>query len=474
MTKVELFNPIGGSRLNRHFSYNRNALIRVSHVSRLSRALVFLFVLSLQGNHLFAQGQPYTSYLVGNQNDVVTNPAGGVCLMGGATEDDNAMKWFLQRANGGDVLVLRATGANGYNTYLYSDLGIPVNSVETIVCNNAQAGSDPYVVQRIQQAEAIWFAGGDQWTYISYWRNTPVEAAINQSIVQRNIVLGGTSAGMAIQGKYYFSAQNGTITTPAALANPYNVNATVDSTSFLENSYLSNTITDTHFDNPDRKGRLVSFLARIATDYGVFANAIACDEYTAVCIDTAGIARVFGGFPNYDDVAFFVQSNCELTDRSPENCTPGTSLDWNLNGLAIKVYRILGDSSGSGTFDLNTWQAGSGGDWLNWYVDNGSFFEQIGSPINCLPLSVSQSDNSPAWELFPNPTANQLSIRSPMLGNEEQDLCLLNTLGQTVYRTRVFSRETVTLDLSSFNSGLYLIQIQSENRILYGGRIVKQ
>ena len=55
--------------------------------------------------------------------------------MGGATEDDNAMKWFLQRANGGDVLVLK-TGSNGYNAYFYSELGIPLNSVETIVCNN--------------------------------------------------------------------------------------------------------------------------------------------------------------------------------------------------------------------------------------------------------------------------------------------------------------------------------------------------
>ena len=43
-------------------------------------------------------------------------------MMGGATEDDNAMKWFLERANGGDVLILRASGSDGYNQYLYSQL----------------------------------------------------------------------------------------------------------------------------------------------------------------------------------------------------------------------------------------------------------------------------------------------------------------------------------------------------------------
>lgn len=197
-------------------------------------------------------GQSYTSYLTGSATDIVTNPSGGVCLMGGATEDDNAMKWFLQRANGGDILVLRTTGSNGYNSYLYTGLGVTVNSVETIVCNNALASSDPYVIQRIQQAEAIWFAGGDQWTYINYWRNSPVDSAINQAIQQKNIVIGGTSAGMAIQGKYYFSAQYGTVTSAAALSNPFNSLVTVDSSAFINNNFLDNTITDTHFDNPDR------------------------------------------------------------------------------------------------------------------------------------------------------------------------------------------------------------------------------
>jgi cyanophycinase-like exopeptidase len=129
-------------------------------------------------NSFLTFSQNYTSYFTGNSTDLVTNPQGGICLMGGASEDDNAMKWFLERANGGDVLVLRATGADGYNDYLFSGLGINVNSVETIVCNNTNASSDAYVINKINQAEAIWFAGGNQWTYISYWRNSPVSQAI--------------------------------------------------------------------------------------------------------------------------------------------------------------------------------------------------------------------------------------------------------------------------------------------------------
>jgi cyanophycinase-like exopeptidase len=247
------------------------------------KLLFLLFPLFL---NYIAFSQSYTTYFTGNSTDVVTSPFGGVCIMGGATEHDEAMKWFLEQANGGDILVLRTSGSNGYNNYLYSQLGIGVNSVETIVFNNATASNDAYVLQQIQNAEAIWFAGGDQWNYVSYWRNTPIDSLINLALVNKKIVIGGTSAGMAIQGGYYFSAENGTVTSATALNNPYDFDVTVDSTKFLDNDYLGDVITDTHYDNPDRKGRHITFLARIFMDYGVQAKGIACQEYTAVCIDT--------------------------------------------------------------------------------------------------------------------------------------------------------------------------------------------
>ncbi|MFN3875489.1 MAG: Type 1 glutamine amidotransferase-like domain-containing protein, partial [Flavobacteriales bacterium] len=99
-----------------------------------------------------------------------------------------------------------------------------MNSVETIVCHNASVSNEPYVQQRIQQAEAIWFAGGDQWDYVSCWQGTPVDSLVRLAITQRNIAIGGTSAGMAILAGYRFTAQFGTVTSQAALNNPYAVN----------------------------------------------------------------------------------------------------------------------------------------------------------------------------------------------------------------------------------------------------------
>lgn len=401
--------------------------------------------------------QNYISYFTGNSADLVTNPQGGICLMGGASEDDNAMKWFLERANGGDVLVLRATGSDGYNSYLYSGLGINVNSVETIVCNNTNASSDAYVINKINQAEAIWFAGGNQWTYINYWRNSPVSQAINLAIQERNIVIGGTSAGMAIQGKYYFSAENGTVTSNTATLNPYANTVTVDSTAFIQNEILQNVITDTHFDNPDRKGRLVSFLARIYTDYGVSGYAIACDEYTAVCVDAVGQARVFGGFPSYDDNAYFIQVNCELTNPDPEICSPGNALTWNHNGEAVKAFKIKGNATGSNIFDLNLWESSSSGTWYNWSVANGVFQETVGTEPNCQGLGVNQEMEENQVFFYPNPVNDKftISVTSTLIG---ESFRIIDELGKVVKMGEINALKTEVL-MNGIESGIYSVVI---------------
>lgn len=343
--------------------------------------LIYWFLLMAMATELSAQS--FTSYFTGNTNNVTTQSAGGICMMGGATENDNAMRWFLQQANGGDVLVLRASGSDGYNNYLYAELDVDVNSVETIVFHSAEASNDFYVQMRINQAEAIWFAGGDQWNYVQYWKDSPVETAINQAIIERNVVIGGTSAGMAILGSHYFSAQNGSISSAAALMNPYHNSLSIGADDFLHINVLQNTITDTHYDNPDRRGRHVCFMARMFTDYGIDALGIACDEYTAVCLQD-GIARVFGSYPSYDDNAYFIQSNCELNNRSPELCISGQALTWNRDGKALRVYRVKGTSNGDNFFEWsNQYTETGGGEWLYWYVNNGIFYETQGEGYNC-------------------------------------------------------------------------------------------
>jgi len=401
-------------------------------------------------------GQNYTSYYLGNTSDVVTTPKGGVCLMGGATEHDEAMKWFLQQADGGDVLVLRATGSNGYNDYMLNQLGISINSVETIVCNNANASQEAYLQQKINQAEAIWFAGGDQWTYISYWRNTPVDSLVNKAIAERNVVVGGTSAGMAIMGDYYFSAENGTVTSGQALTNPYNSLMTISNEPFIVNQHLSNVITDTHYDSPDRKGRHVTFLSRIMQDYQAVGKGIACDEYTAVCIDTLGFCKIYGDYPTYDEDVYFIQPNCELSDLTPETCIISTPLTWNRGGQALKVYHAKGTTFGTQTFDLTDWTTGTGGAWEYWYVENGALTQTGGTSPDCGLANISNVEEM-LISVYPNPVSgNEIT-----LDNLSQFNWIIKDLHGKTYSTASNGNQ---IDVSNLSNGIYLLNISSDKK----------
>ncbi len=401
---------------------------------------------------LVAAAQGYTSYFTGNVANVATQPSFGVCLMGGATEHDNAMKWLLQQADGGDVVVLRATGSDGYNDYLYSELGINVNSVETLVITSVAGATNPYVLNKVANAEMIWLAGGDQYNYVSFFRDNALGHLLNEHVAVKHYPIGGTSAGMAVLGGYYFSAQNGSITSATATSNPYASNMTIGAGDFMTVPFLESVITDTHFDNPDRRGRLSAFMARITQDYDVRSFGIACNEYVAVCVDETGLARVYGDYPNYQEFAYFVQSGCS-GDFGPELCSAGQPLTWNYEGTALKVYRVPGTMTGQHYFKLNDWQTGSGGTWLHWKVTDGAFLQTSGTPTTCA-LSVGEEE-VPMAELYPNPFGDVLAIE--MAGAEPGEIKAYSMLGRLVYQGR--TQGTANLDTTSWPSGLYIIEL---------------
>lgn len=425
------------------------------------KTTVFHIILFLILTPLNLFSQSFTSYFTGNVTDVVTKPAGGICLMGGATENDEAMKWFLSRSLNGDILVLRASGSDGYNNYMYNELGIPLNSVETIVFNNRSASGESYIHKKIKQAEAIWIAGGDQWDYVSFWRNTAVDSLINDAIISRHIVMGGTSAGMAIQGGFYFNARRGTVTSEEALSDPYNSRVTVDSARFLKNFYLRNVITDTHYDDPDRRGRHVAFMARIMTDWGIEARGIASDAYSAICIDTAGLAHCYGDYPGDNDFLYFLQTNCESAHRGPETCIQGNPLEWNRNSEAIKVYKVNGTPTGENTFNLKDWKSGSGGAWENWYTSGGVLFNSEGSALDCTGTTgIDPGLKEPEILVYPNPAPGgcfHIELPDGRIGK----VIILDVNGRIVKTIEGSSMDHETIDAAELPAGLYLLLVET-------------
>ena len=400
----------------------------------------------------FCQG--YTSYFTGNTTNITTIPEFGVCLMGGATEHDNAMRWLLQKANGGDVVVIRATGSNGYNDYLYSQLGVTVNSVETLVITSTVGATSQYVLDKVANAEMIWFAGGNQYNYVSYFKDNALEDVINNHINVKHAPIGGTSAGMAILGSNYFSAQNGSITSAQALANPYNSLATLGN-NFLNIPILNNVITDTHYDNPDRKGRHSSFLAKLKTDYNQNFYGIASNEYVAVCIGNDGNAHVYGDYPNYQEFAYFIQPNCNNTSAI-ENCQNGQALTWNNNGEALKVYKVPGTMNGTNFFNITNWQSnvGTGGSWENWSINNGVFSSLATVAPNC-NLGI-ENFNANKFKILPNPFTDFLKIDSEIANGTIQ---IFNCLGKLVFEKN--KQSITTIDTSTFSKGIYFVKISS-------------
>lgn len=304
------------------------------------------------------------SYLTGSASDVNTTTTAGLVLMGGSTDVDAAIAWFLTRSGGGDVVVIRSSGADGYNSYMYNM--VPVNSVETIIIDSRLKADLPSVSQRIQNAEALFIAGGDQWNYVNYWKNTATESAINYLINTKQVPVGGTSAGLAILGQAYYSAEKGSVTSAQALGNPFHRYVTIGHSDFVNAPYLQNLITDSHYSQRDRQGRHISFMARLMNTMG-FANikGLGVDEQTAVCIDQNGIAKVYG-----INNAYFLSN----TSLGAETCISGSPLTWDRNGQAIKAYKILGSTSGNGSVDMTNWNNVSGGISYFYYVVNGVLF----------------------------------------------------------------------------------------------------
>ncbi|MEO5790368.1 MAG: T9SS type A sorting domain-containing protein [Gelidibacter sp.] len=409
------------------------------------KKITFLFLLSFQA--LFAQN--YTEFLTGNATDVTTNHLSGIVLMGGNIDQREAMKWFLAQANGGDVLVLRASGADGYNNFMYSQLGVTINSVRTFVINNAAGALDPYVLEKVANAEAIWFAGGDQYDYVKYFKGNAMEDALNTFINTKKGVIGGISAGLAIMGSSYFSAEFGSIESAGALLNPYHPAIALGYNDFLKIPFMEDVITDSHFAQRNRQGRLSVFLARFAKDNNRRSFGIGCDEDTAITVDSDGKASVYG-----PGSAYFLQANC-TTNFAPEVIVKFQPLTWNRGGEAMKVYKVSGTTAGTNYFDLSDWQTGNGGIWQNWAVNAGVLSMVAGTNPECEKLSTPDFENFTV-EVYPNPVSDKIFLKSK---SPVQSVKLYNVLGKQFSTT--LSHDN-TIDVSNLSSGLYILKLSSE------------
>jgi cyanophycinase len=285
-------------------------------------------------------GKPYGYAVVGDPTDVVL-PAPAqptLVLMGGGPDVDAAFQWMIRKGGGGNFVILRARGTDAYNPYVYAMGG--VTSVETIIISSREAASDPFVLARIRGADALFIAGGDQSDYVNLWKGTPVQTAI-EALASRNVPIGGTSAGLSVMSKFAFSALSGSITSDAALANPFDRAITLER-NFLTLPDMGGLIADPHLDARDRMGRLITFMARIVNDgWSGSVHGLGVDVETALLVEGGTATRVGSG-------AVYFLSTVGL----PEVCKAKTPLTYR----NIATQRL----SGAGSFDLRNWASYQG------------------------------------------------------------------------------------------------------------------
>ncbi len=293
----------------------------------------------------FADAATYQYFRLGNSQDVQTKTDPGTAMMGGGTDLDEAFRWLCNKGNGGDFLILRATGDDDYDPYVKGLC--KANSVSTLIIPDRQAAEDPKVAEIIRQAEVVFIAGGDQANYVRGWQGTPVEEAINANIAQGKPI-GGTSAGLAVQGQFVYGClkdkpDDKDLASTDVLPNPYFDRVTLVK-DFLKVPHLENLLTDSHFAKRDRMGRSLGFLARIMQDgWSNSPREVAIDEKSAVLVEGDGKAIVVGTGKG----AYFMHPA-----ERPDVCKDGIALTFR----NVSVYRL----AAGGHFDLNSW-SGEGG-----------------------------------------------------------------------------------------------------------------
>jgi cyanophycinase len=316
----------------------------------------FLFVIFLLlFLQTFASAASYKYKRIGNTLDAETHIDPGAALMGGGTDQDEAFRWLCSKGNGGDFLILRAHGKDDYNGYV--NKLCHMNSVATLIIPDRKAAQEVKVARIIKHAAVIFIAGGDQARYERFWKGTPVQEALNAHLLADKPI-GGTSAGLAILGKFAYTdlvdkPNDPDLTSREVLSDPYNKRVTLES-DFLKTPGLENILTDSHFAKRDRMGRSLVFLARIVTDgWSPTPREIAVDEGSAVLMEVSGRSKVVGlGLG-----AYFLQ-----VTEAPQVCKPGQPLT--LHNVAAYHAPV------GAAFDVREWN-GDGGEAYSISVDAG-------------------------------------------------------------------------------------------------------
>ncbi|MFN3315668.1 MAG: cyanophycinase, partial [Raineya sp.] len=218
---------------------------------------------------------------------------GKLLLVGGGTEkqggwSDAPYQWAVNQSVNKKVAIISYQTQDDWLKNYFLSLGATTATNYTISTNSQANLQSTY--DDLMTCDVIFLKGGDQNQYYTLYKGTKVEEAIEDKFAAGGVI-GGTSAGMAILSKVFFSAENGSLFPPDALES---INSPYFS---MKNDFLdiyNDYIFDTHFVERGRNTRLMAFIAKWYQQTGNLMKGIGVDDQTALCIDASNNATCYG------------------------------------------------------------------------------------------------------------------------------------------------------------------------------------
>jgi len=192
---------------------------------------------------------------------------GTLFIAGGGSLPELAHQRFLELAGGskGKLVVIptahsKADTLEQLKNYTWWK-SQPLASVVFLHTRNRDKANDPDFVKPLVEATAVWMSGGDQSLLTAAYRHTAVEREMHK-LLNRGGVIGGTSAGAAVMSSVMITGGN----SHAQVGEGFGL--------------LSGVVVDQHFQNRNRKDRLLDVLEKNPSYVG-----LGIDEETAVIVN---------------------------------------------------------------------------------------------------------------------------------------------------------------------------------------------
>ncbi|MBD3289291.1 cyanophycinase [candidate division KSB1 bacterium] len=220
-------------------------------------------------------------FLLGCQQDELSNNSNGyLFIVGGGGKPSAAIEKFIDLC--GNEFILIITSASGYPresgpaaVELFKDHG--ADNVDWLHIASPDSANSDDVVEAIRRARGIFFTGGVQGRLMHRLRGTRAEKEILALYFEKKGVIGGTSAGAAVQselmitgdGDFTILEKNNIVTEPGF-------------------GFLKNCIIDQHFVARRRNNRLLSLVIEKKLP------GIGIDESTAIIYHPDDMFDVYG------------------------------------------------------------------------------------------------------------------------------------------------------------------------------------